>query len=268
MKKTLAILLVLGFVLMALAGCGAKEPTGMVINDGVLMVGLDDSYPPMEYVDEKTGEQVGFDVDLAKAIGEELGLEVQLVSSAWDGIFAGLDALKYDVVMSSVSVTEERLETMTLSKPYLANGQVIVINPSDTSIQTPEDLKGKKVGVQFETTSDHACQKHLEKVKFDLTQYDTIDQAFLAMRSGNVDTIVVDMAVAIDYCAKYPELYKISSASLTNEPICVAMKKGNTELQEKINECIKKFQEDGTMKAISEKWLGADYTTNIDEELR
>ncbi len=269
MKKILSVLLIVCVMMMTLAGCGSDTTTegSMLINEGQLLVGVDDTYPPMEFLDEN-GERVGFDIDLANAIGEELGVDVVFVSTAWDSIFTGLQAKNYDVIISSVSMQEDRLENMELSIPYLANGQVIVVKPGDESIETPEDLAGKKVGVQFETTSDIACQKHLETVDFELTQFDTIDQTFLAMESNNIDCIVVDMAVAIDYVAKKPEHFVISSASLTNEPIAVAIDKGNLELKEEIDMIIEQFKEDGTLKSISEKWLSQDYTTNIDEELR
>ena len=273
MKKVFALVLSILMVSTIFYGCSKSADNAQsgdspkLIEEGKLYVGLDDTYPPMEYVNEETGEREGFDVDLAKALGEKLGLEVEFVSSAWDSIFTGLDAGKYDTVISSVSITEERYENMELSNPYLANGQVIVINPKDTSIKKLDDLQGKKVGVQLETTADIACKKTLETIDFDLTQYDQVDQAFLAMESGNVDCIVADMAVGIGYAKKKPDKFLISSVSLTNEPIAVAIKKGNKDLLNDINECIKAFQEDGTMAKISKKYLGKDYTQNIDTKI-
>lgn len=268
MKKTIIILVTLLFLVAVLTGCGAPSAKGLTIKDGTLTVGVDDTYPPMEFQDEKTGETVGFDIDLAKALAEELGLKTEFVSTAWDSIFIGLDTAKYDVIMSSVSMTNERLPNFEFTKPYLANGQVIVVKPGDESIKTPADLAGKKVGVQFQTTSDVACQKHLETVKFDLVQYDSIDLAFLAMRSGNVECIVVDMAVAIDYAAKYPDMYVISSAALTNEPISICIKKGNTKLRDAMQAALDNVIKDGKLSQISVKWLGKDYTQNIDTQLR
>jgi len=269
MKKTVILIAVLLLIVAALTGCGGtSSEEGLTIKEGVLTVGVDDTYPPMEFNDEKTGEIVGFDIDLANAIAEEMGLKAEFVSTAWDSIFIGLDTSKYDCIMSSVSMTQERLPNFEFTTPYLANGQVIVVKPGDESVKTPEDLAGKKVGVQFQTTADEACKKHLEKVQFDLTQYDSIDLAFLAMKSGNVDVIVVDMAVAIDYAAKYPDEYVISSAQLTNEPISICIKKGNTELKDAMQSALDKVIKDGKLSEISVKWLGEDYTQNIDTELR
>lgn len=268
MKKTVIIFVTLLLLVAMLTGCGAPSTKGLTITEGVLTVGVDNTYPPMEYQDEKTGETVGFDIDLANALAEELELTVKLVPTAWDSIFIGLDTEKYDCIISSVSMTNERLPNFEFTTPYLANGQVIVVRPGDESVKTPADLAGKKVGVQFQTTADEACKKHLETVDFDLIQYDSIDLAFLAMRSGNVDCIVVDMAVAIDYAAKYSDQYVISSAALTNEPISICIKKGNTDLKEAMQYALDKVIKDGTLSSISKKWLGSDYTQNIDTELR
>ena len=270
-QKKFAVLFVALLLLASLlAGCGQTTASkDLTITEGKLTIGTEPAYPPMEFIDEQTGETVGFDIDLAKALGEKMGLEVVFVPVAWDSIFIGLDTQKYDAIMSSVSMTNERLPNFEFTTPYLANGQVIVVKPGDESVKTPADLEGKTVGVQFQTTSDIACQKHLASgVKFDLVQYDSVDLAFLAMRSGNVNTIVVDMAVAIDYVAKYPDLYEISSASLTNEPISICIKKGNTELKDEMQKALNAVVKDGTLSEISIKWLGDDYTKNIDTELR
>lgn len=167
----------------------------------VLKIGVDDTYPPMEYRNDDM-ELVGFDIDFAKALGEELGVEVEFVSTAWDGIFAGLISDKYDVIISSVSITPERLQSFEFSKPYLANGQVIVVKEGDNSINSVEDLAGKKVGVQFQTTADIAATKQLETIEFELTQYDDIIQTFSDLKIGRINCIVVDYAVAIEYTKK------------------------------------------------------------------
>ena len=269
MKKVLVLIMVL-IMAFAFASCAKEEVTeskyGLVNN--TLLVGVDDTYPPMEYVNED-GELVGFDVDFAKALAEEMGVEIEFKSTAWDGIFANLSAKQYDVIISSVSMTTDRMETMSFSSPYLANGQVIMVSPdmADT-IQTPDDLAGLIVGVQFETTADIAATKQLETIDFELIQYDDMTVCLAAMEAGQIDCIVADMAVAIDAVAKNPDVYKVSSAQLTNEPIAVAMNKDVPELEAAINEAIAALQESGKMTEISVDHLGDDYTSNIDTELR
>lgn len=256
------LFLVLVFVL-ASVGC-AKDK-----KDDVLLIGVDDSYPPMEYHDDKTNDLIGFDIDFANALAAEMGIKVEFVSNAWDGIFLGLESEKYDCIISSVSLTNERLETYDFTKPYLANGQVIVVKPGDDTIKVAEDLAGKKVGVQIETTADIAAKKQDELTPFDkLTQYDDITQTFADLQTGRLDCIVVDYAVALDYVSKSPSDFLITTAQLTNEPIAICLKKGNTELRDDMNAAIKKLQENGKMKEISMKWFNEDYTSNIDENLR
>ncbi|MDN5351168.1 MAG: polar amino acid transport system substrate-binding protein [Clostridiales bacterium] len=261
LKSGLLLALALVLVLSATA-CSSSSDTAAA----KLVIGVDDSYPPMEYRDENN-TLIGFDIDMTNALAEKLGMEVEYVSTAWDGIFQGLNAGKYDAIISSVSMTNARLEEFEFTKPYLANGQVIVVAPDDDSISTPEDLAGKRVGVQLSTTADEAVQKQLEKTEFEVTKYDDIMQTFTAMEAGRIDAIVVDAAVAMDYVAKSPDKFKISSAQLTNEPISICLKKGNTELQEKLQGALDELKEDGTLKDISIKWFGDDYTSNIDETL-
>ena len=125
-----------------------------------------------------------------------------------------------------------------------------------------------RVGVQLGTTADIAVEKQLEMTPFEITKYDDITQTFADMKTGRLDAIVVDYAVAIDFVSKNSEDYVITTAQLTNEPIGVCIKKGNTELKEQVDAALAVLQENGTMVKISEEWLGGDYVSNIDEELR
>jgi len=260
MKKIVSIMMLFVMVLVV-AGC-AKEASA-----DVLTIAVDDSYPPMEFRNEDN-ELVGFDIDFAKALAAEMGIEVEFIPTAWEGIFSGLNSDKYDVIISSVSITPDRLDGFEFSKPYLSNGQVIVVAPGDESVQTPADLEGKNVGVQLGTTADIAVEKQLEMTPFEITKYDDITQTFADMKTGRLDAIVVDYAVAIDYVSKNSEDYVITTAQLTNEPIGVCIKKGNTELKDKVDAALVVLQGNGTMLKISEEWLGGDYVSNIDEELR
>ncbi len=246
------------------SGCGTKPAAS---GNEVLTIAVDDTYPPMEYRDEKN-ELVGFDIDFAKALGEKMGKTIEFKSIAWDTIFAGLDAGNYDAIISSVSMTPTRLENYEFTKPYLANGQVIVVKPGDTSVTKVEDLAGKIVGVQIATTADEACAKQLETMKFELKQYDEIIQTFEALNSGNIECVVVDYAVAIDYATKYPDKYVITSTQLTNEPISICIKKGNTALRDEFQKALTELQTEGKMGELSKTWFGGkDFTSNIDENL-
>lgn len=266
MKKIIIIVMLLA--ILAFTGCSQGVANELGLIDNTLLVGVDDTYPPMEYVNEN-GELAGFDVDFAKALAEEMGVEIEFKSTAWDGIFANLAAKQYDVIISSVSMTTDRMETMNFSTPYLANGQVIIVAPDMAdSIKAPEQLEGLKVGVQFETTADIAAKKQQEKIEFELIQYNDMTVCLAAMEAGQIDCIVADMAVAIDAVAKNPKIFKISSAQLTNEPIAVAINKDVPKLEALINEAIATLQENGSLSSISLEHLGEDYTQNIDIELK
>jgi polar amino acid transport system substrate-binding protein len=240
--------------------------SGSDIGKDVITVAVDDTYPPMEYRDDNNN-LVGFDIDFANALSEKLGVKFEFKSIAWDGIFEGLKSENYDCIISSVSMTPEKMETFDFTKPYLANGQVIVVKPGDNSIKAPADLAGKSVGVQVNTTSDIACTKQLDKTKFELKRYDDIIQTFDAMSAGHIDCIVVDYAVAIDYQHKSPDKYAISTAQLTNEPIAVCFKKGSP-LRDKFQKALDVIKSEGKLSEFSKKWFyGEDYTSNIDENL-
>ena len=251
MKKPTILIIALLVIAFAISGCSTSGKLGLV--DNTLLVGIDDTYPPMEYVDEN-GELVGFDIDFAKALAKEMGVEIKFVSTGWDGIFANLAAKQYDVIISSVSMTEDRMETMAFSTPYLSNGQVIVAKPDmvDT-IKTTADLEGLLVGVQAETTADIAAVKLLDagEVTFDLKDFDDMTVCLTAMEAGQIDCIVADYAVAIGAVQNNPDVFAVTSALLTNEPIAIALNKDNEELLKAVNEAIAALQENGTLAQIS-----------------
>ncbi len=243
--------------------------TKNTIKPGVLTIGVDDSYPPMEFKDDK-GATVGFDIDLAAEVAKRLGVKVEFVSTAWDGIFQALNTSKYDAIFSSVSVTDERLKNFELTKPYIANSQIIIVKPNDNSVKSAKDLTGKKVGVQISTTSNESADYLLKKenIKFTLSTYDTIIQPFQDMKAGRLDAIIVDEVVGQYYITADASNFKSAGVNLTNEPIGVCFKKGNTALRDEVQKAIDAMIADGTMKKISQKWFGKDLTSNIDTKIK
>lgn len=257
MKKVLICISVLLVMVFALSACGSAASSG-----GVLKVGVDDTYPPMEFKDEKNAT-VGFDIDFATEVAKRLGMKVEFVSNDWAGIFLALESGKFDAVISSVSRNEERLAKYSMSTPYIANAQVIVVPANDTTIKEPKDLADKKVGVQIGTTADESCAEYMKTTKFSLKQYDQVIQPFSDMKAGRLDAIVVDEVVARYYVKKDPESYKVSSARLTNEPIGMCFAKNNAALRDKAQKALDEMFADGTMKTLSEKWFGEDLTANV-----
>ncbi len=263
--KKLSIALAMLFIMsFTLSACGTKAKAW----DGkVLRIGVDDSYPPMEYRDDKN-KLVGFDVDLAEALAQKLGVKTEYTPIIFDGIFAALDTNKYDIIVSSVSMTKSRTEKYLFTKPYLANGQYIVVAPGNNSINKLEDLKGKKIGVQRGTTASSSADKYKSQIGFEVVSYDQVIQPFADLKTGRLDAVVADGMVAEDYAAKDSSSFKVSSVKLTNEPISICMTKANSDLQSKLNKALEEIKADGTLKKISEKWNnGKDLTNNIDEKL-
>lgn len=259
----LSVLLIMAFVVTA---CGSandsKSEVASNSEQKVLRVGVDDTYPPMEFKDD-SNTTVGFDIDVATELAKRMGMKAEFISNDWAGIFLALEANKFDVIISSVSRNEERLANYAMTTPYIANAQVIVVPADNTTIKEPKDLEGKKVGVQINTTADESCAEYLKTMKFTLTQYDQVIQPFSDMKAGRLDAIVVDEVVARYYVSRDPKSYKVSSARLTNEPIGICFAKNNTELRDKAQKALDEMFADGTMKSLSEKWFGEDLTGNV-----
>ncbi len=258
-------------LVMLLSGCGGQTSTeapGTAKSGSgsgpVLKIGVDDVYPPMEFKDEK-GDTVGFDVDLANAIGEKLNRKVEFVSIQWDGIFTGLKSQKYDCIISSVSINEERLAEYAFTDPYIANAQVIVVGKNNTSIKSEKDLAGKNVGVQVGTTADESAEKFLKETTFNLKKYEQIIQPFADLKVGRIDAIIVDEVVARYYEAQESSIFKVTGGRLTNEPIGICFRKDeeSTILRDNVQTAINTLKAEGKLKEISQKWFGEDMVSNI-----
>ena len=249
-------ILLISFVLLAaasllLVGCKKKEEPAEEMH---IVIATDATWPPMEMVDENK-EIVGFDIDLMKAAAKAGGFTVEFKNTAWDGIFAGLAAGEYDAVMSSVTITEERKETMDFSVPYINAGQVLIVPQETTGVTTLADLKGKAVGAQIGTTGSF----EVEKVSgVELKTYDEIGLAFEDLVNGRIAGVVADTPVAADFALMNPNYkgkLKIVGKPFTEEYYGVAVKKGNTKVLDTINKGLKAVLDTDTYKQIEDKWL-------------
>ncbi|MGC8778999.1 MAG: basic amino acid ABC transporter substrate-binding protein, partial [Candidatus Caldatribacteriaceae bacterium] len=199
------------------------------------------------------GEIVGFDIDLGRAIARELGVEAEFVDTAWDGIFPALDAKKFDIIMSSTSITEERLKSKAMSDPYYVTSQAIAVKKGNKSIQGPEDLVGKVVAVQIGTTGDLAVSE-IEGVE--VKRFDTIDKAYMEVMNGRADAVVNDLS-EVSYRMKIlPDMHIVATFREGEEKYGVTMRKEDTDLLEAINQALKKLKESGEYDEIYKKWFG------------
>lgn len=269
-KYTFAILLTVFTVI--LTGCGTKpelpaapdsEPTSAasantlseIKEDGVLTIGLDDTLPPFEYRNDKN-ELEGFDIDFAEALGKELGVDIEYRPSKWDGIIPALEAGRFDIVLSAMNITEERSKKVDFVE-YLGSGQIVVVeagNPLD--IQSIEDLRGKVVGVQLGSTGETAAES-IEGIK-ELTKYDGTTDVLNDMGLGRVDAAVVGESIAKYYITKKPEDFEIVGEPFQLQPMGIAMRKGDRELQEALAEAVQTLKDNGTFNNIYKKWFGTD----------
>ena len=261
MKRLGALLLVSIMAISMLAGCGSSNTEtaeGGLLKEGTLMVGMEIGYPPMEYFDEDGSTAIGFDVELAQALADDMGVKLELIDTAWDGIFAGVDTDKYDVIMSSVSFTQDRDENYLLSESYIANAPVLVV-PKDSDITSIEEAKGRTIAVQMETTADYIVQDYNEEgLGADLRQYEKVINAFDELKAGRVDSVCTDSVVAAFYLGDAASNYKTVWQSPTKEPIVMCMKKGNDTLKEKLEASLNNLRENGKLAEISTKYFGSD----------
>lgn len=242
MKRAVFTVLALLMLVGVLAGCGAQK----------VVVATDATWPPMEMVDEKTKDFIGFDIDLMKAIAQEGGFDVEFRNVAWDGIFSGLKAGEYDAVISSVTITDERKQEFDFSNPYINAGQIVIVLATNTDINGPADLGGKVVAAQIGTTGAMAVQ---EIAGATLKEYDEIGFCFEDLLAGRVDAVVCDTPVAADYAGvQYAGQIKLVGEPFTDEYYGIMVKKGNAELLAKINDGLKKVQEKGIDKQLLAKW--------------
>jgi polar amino acid transport system substrate-binding protein len=262
-KKILAIILAMVMLLplAALAEDTAIDLSGVTLmQEGVLNVGMEIGYPPFEDFAEDGTTPVGYDVDFANALGEKLGLTINFVNTAWDGIFQGID-VNYDCVISAVTITDTRKETMLFSEPYINNYQAVVVRSDYTgAIGSFLDLDGLAIAVQKETTSDILMSDYVDtgSIKCTISANEKVTTCFTQLTNGEVDAVVVDSTVADGYLAANPGLY-VKAFQDENEPeqFGVAMGLENTALQTVVNAAIAQLTEEGFFEENVEYWFGA-----------
>lgn len=242
---------------LALSGFVMTVPlcvnTALAAKAVTITVATDATWPPMEMVNESK-DIVGYDIDFFRAVAEEGGFKVVFKNVAWDGIFAGIAAGKYDAIISSVTITDERKKTMDFSDPYINCGQILVV-PKGAQVTTLAELKGQKAGAQIGTTGAFEIKK-VEGVE--LKGYDEIGLAFEDMAAGRIAGVVCDTPVAADYALQkkeYAEKFKIVGQPFTDEYYGIVVQKGNQKLLDMINKGIKAVKAKGIDKKIEAKWL-------------
>ncbi|WP_295471843.1 transporter substrate-binding domain-containing protein [uncultured Subdoligranulum sp.] len=228
------------------------------VEPGKLIMSTNAAFPPYEMTADD-GSFEGIDVEIAGAIAEKLGLELQIDDMDFDAALLAAQTGKSDMVMAGVTVTKDRKTVMDFSDSYAAGIQVVIV-PEDSDIASIDDMTGKMIGVQRGTTGDQYCSASVEDGGFgeeNVTRYDNGLTAVQALNNGQVDCVVIDNAPAQEFVAANPGL-KILDTEYANEEYAIGVAKGNTQLLDAINTAIAELKADGTIQSILDKYISAE----------
>jgi ABC-type amino acid transport substrate-binding protein len=251
----IVLVLSLATALWALQGCGSQTESGMnrMKRTGSLRIGTDATYPPFETVDTETSEIVGFDIDLVKEICRELQCSPDFVVTPFDGIVAGLNTCKYDLIASSFTITPERAEQVAFTNSYYDAGQALAVPTYDTTIRSVKDLMGKSVGVQLGTTGERRAHQ-IPGVR--VVPFESISAAFIDMENGRLDAVVNDRPTT-EILIRQRGSAKIVGQTLTAEEYGFAVRSHDRELLEAVNAALTAIRADGRYQVIRDRWFGA-----------
>jgi|SRR5690625_111393 len=255
MKTFLKSLVVLSLAVILMA-CGGndEDSAGNVSADDekkVLKMGTSADFPPFETRDTD-GELIGFDIDLAHLIAEELGYELEIEDMKFDGLLGALQTNRLDMVMSGMSATEERKENADFSIEYQHSGEMF-LSLKDTPFNDINELDGKKIGVQLGTIQEDGAKKLLEDYDFEIVSLDDSTALVQELLSKRIDAAYMDTEVAVGYLDAQ-DLHGIDDPTESSPGMGVAFPK-DSELVEPVNEVLEKFLDDGTIEELREKWL-------------
>jgi polar amino acid transport system substrate-binding protein len=242
----LALLLISGL----LVACGDGAADG----DCTYTVAVENAYPPFNYIDEETGEAIGWDYDVVTEIFNRMDCEPEFVEAAWDGIFPAMQAGEYDMLADGVTVTAERDEIIDYSIPYVVIGQVLLIKADDTIDDVdafradPEVL----VGTQIQTTNEIVA---LENFPAESVQsYEEFGGAVAALLSGDVDAVVIDTVSAVGFINENPGMLQVGPALTSDEELAFVFPP-DSDLREQVNEALQSMIDDVTLQEYNDKWF-------------
>lgn len=237
-------------------GESADDLLAQIKERGSIIVAMEGTWAPWTYHDEDDN-LVGYDVEVAQNIAEKLGVEVEFIEGAWDGLLAGLDAGRYDIMVNGVGVTEERAEKYNFSTPYAYNKTAVIVRGDYDEISSMEDLKGKKTANTISST--YAAQA--EAYGATVTPVDDLNQTIELLLSNRIDATLNAEVVFNDYKKEHPEAdVKIATYSDQVEEIAIPIRKGDdtVTLLEAVNDALDEMAKDGTLTELSEKYFGID----------
>lgn len=225
---------------------------------GEILIGLEGTYPPFSFQGDD-GKLTGFEVDFARTLAQHMGVRAVIRPTKWDGILAALESGRIDVVINQVTISDERKKKYDFSVPYTTSGIQVLLRKKDAgSISQPEDLRGKKVGVGLGTNYETWLRENISAV--DIRTYDDDPTKYQDLRAGRIDAILVDKLAALDLMKKTKGNLVLSGEPFSRQEAGVAIRKGNPQLLDAVNQGIEKMRQDGSLRRLSEQWFGADIT--------
>jgi polar amino acid transport system substrate-binding protein len=250
MKKLLWLFIVgVAFFSLVLASCSSPAPASTA--NMKITVATDATWAPFEYVDEQTKQIVGFDIDVFDAIAKNQNLGITYKNVAFDPLLAGMAQGMYDAAISSITIKEDRKKNMLFSDPYFVAGQMVVVKIDNTKITEMSKIEGP-AGAQTGTTGADEIQKIKAAT---LKPYDDIGLAFQDLMNGQINAVVCDNPVALQYVAKNSTKIKSVGGLYTTEDYGIAVAKGKTDLLNRINAGLKAVKSQGLIDQLSKKWL-------------
>ncbi len=239
-----------------MAGCGSSSDNTSAKEEEktTLIVGTEPTFPPFEFTEGD--KYVGFDLDLVQAIGDKIGVKMEIKSMGFDALIPALQSGQIDIIAAGMDSTPERSKQVSFTDPYLRNGYTVVVRKDNTTIHGFDDLQGLVVGAQVGSKPVDIATQYGATVK----QYDANSQGWMELNAGTCDAVVIDRAVAQYYMTQGGN----ESLKLVGEPIlpptgmAMAVSKDNPELLKKVNQALTDMKEDGTFAAIYKKWFGTE----------
>ncbi len=244
-------------VTIGLAGTALAGPLDDVKSRGTIQIGLEGTYPPFNFVDEK-GKLTGFEVDFAEAVAAKLGVKPNFQPGKWDGLLAALDVKRIDAVINQVTITPEREQKYAFSQPYTVSGIQIIVGSGTSNIAKPADLAGKRVGVVLGTSYEKWLRENVPTA--DIRTYDDDATRNQDLLVGRIDAILNDRLIVANLLKQYNGRLVAAGEPFATQKQGVAVRKDSGDIAKAIDAAIAALRADGTLKTISEKWFGADVT--------
>lgn len=248
MKKLVGVLAASALSIGMLSACNKSD-------DKTLILGTSADYKPYEFIDTKNDKIVGFDVDLAKALGKKTGYTIKVKDIDFNSLITAMNADKVDFIMAGMKKTPERAKNADFTEPYFTDQNEIVVN-KDSNIKSVEDLKGKTVGVQAGSIQETKAIEVSKKVGFKVENRNRIPEMVEELKAGRFDAVVIEQSVASGYLNKLPEMQgELMQDFFEQSGSAVALPKGS-KLTPKFDKALKELKEDGTVDKLVKKWFG------------